>query len=338
MAVYFLNIHEFEALKDGCTRLLDAFRPMENFSCSGIPDWLMSGAPGALTDVTVKLRDWLNDNVRRFREAHPEGGEFHFSAVEICRRDNSETNSEDYDSTYVDSFRLDEKGVYSFHTFDVNEYYDAELDEHIDVSLDSILSIINMSDDFKNFYRVFKKVLESADRDFKCEGTFAHLSSGKYLKDFPDHSVVEIKNVLPLDVLLPSRSDFDAVLGMTSLVELYSPNGNNLGREKVLGLRYGEEEPEGIPLDVWDRRGLLGLQGAEGLEVSSSDILERINELVFNRKNLESLAPCYIQKGLPVPSDPRVSMKDDLRRKKTKATYTRFSSISKGNSYNKKLK
>lgn len=307
-----LNEQELALLRQESERILNAFTPGEGVPRASIPDRLMRWAPGAVTDVTSKLQEWLFSNLRRFREAHPEGGEFKFRGVEFRRTYLSETNSENYDSEAVDSFRLDGNGEFSFHVYSYNAYYGVDLDEREDVGLDDVIDGIGGSEDGKNVYEVFKRILEPADPAFKCDGAFEHLKPGRYEESFPDHSVVEVKNVLPLHTLLPGRSDF-SFDGSTCLLKLYSPNGSVLGTDSVLGLSYREAEPDGYLLEVKDPRDLLGLQeDGTGREVVDR-LVSRLRELVFSAENIKALAPCYEAKGLPVPSvSGRETARDDF--------------------------
>lgn len=315
-------------LRQGVERLLKAFEPSKGYPHFRLRSWFMENAPGAVTDVTGKLREWAKHNAELFHRAHPEGGRFDVSSVPVRDYDSDEYNSENYCRTVMDGFTLEPDGTFLFDTSDYHAYYDVDLCSDNGLTLDDVVSLVERSEGLQNLYSVFSKVFKSADPSFKFEGGFGHLTRGNHYDGYPHSTILELKNTLPLDVLMPCNLGSSDSSGFTALLSVDSPNGNVFGFDIVLdlGVRYND-------VRVMDPRGLLGLEGKEHAVLRSAELLDRLYGLVFSPENLAKLAPCYESKGLPLPSPSSgrhvERSRDTERRSRSRDLYRRLSEAGK---------
>ena len=133
--------------------------------------------------------------------------------------------------------------------------------------------------------------------------------------------MLEMRNTLPLDVLLPWRMSFEFD-SFSPLLTVSSPNGKVLGWDNVVDVDVRMDE---VRID--DRLGVLGLEGHSG-HVRAAALLDRLYDLVFSPENLEKISPCYTSKGLAVPSSGRtMSWEEEARRRKIAETYGKFNAV-----------
>lgn len=317
------KVDDPKLLKKGLDALLKAFVPMGLVRRWNDVSWYIKGAPGAVTDVTDKLREWVQRNAERFRVAHPEGGVFYFNPVPVDIRYNNEYNSEDTSSVLVDAFSLSSGGKFLFDTLETNDLYDVDICRNHGLSLEEVMSVVELSQGLgTDLYSAFKKIFERADSAFKCEGIFAHLSPGRFNVGWPDSAMLEMKNTLPLDVLLPWRMSFEFD-GYSPLLTLSSPNGKVLGWDNVVDV---DARMDGVRVRDW--AGVLGLDGNDGGHIRASVLLDRLYGLVFSPENLEKVSPVYTSNGLAVPSSGRkMTWEEEARRKKSAEAYGKFNAV-----------
>ena len=302
----------------GVDVMLNSLRVQGMDSC--MYDWFMKVAPGAIVDSTGRMNEWLERNLELFRKAHPQGGVFDlFSPVRFATRDNSELNSEDFNAEYVDGFSLDSRGIFHFTTHEVSNYYDVDLGENHDISLDSIMYGVRQSDSDENVYSVFKAILERADRDFRCEGEFGLLQRRDWSRK--DSGYVEIKNVLPVDTVIPERYDF-SIDAFDNLISLFNPSGQALGVNKVFELEalrnnghvlsmrvYEDTDEDFVRVDMEGRSRIYATVG-DRIEclpyMGSGEVLSLVAGKLLSEENMSKLAPCYTVRGCTVPDVSRL--------------------------------
>ena len=316
------RVDDPKLLKKGLDALLKAFVPAGLDRGSNDVSWYIKGAPGAVTDVTERLRGWVRGNAERFRAAHPGGGAFSFRGVAVSTVWNDDRNSENTNTVRVDGFSLSSEGTFLFDTVRSNDYYDVDMRRDKGVTLDEVMSMAERSEGFgTNLYSAFKAIFERADAGFRCEGTFGHLSPGKYNEGWPDSATLEMRNTLSRDVLLPWRKTLERD-GFSPVLTLSAPNGNVLGWDDIVDVHM---KGDGVMVDDVD--DTLGLDENAG-RVRAAVLLDRLFGLAFSEDNLEKVAPRYTSYGLPVPSSGRVmNWEDEARRRRSAEAYSRFNAV-----------
>lgn len=300
-----------QGIRNGIGCLFDALEC--GTGCNSFRDFYMEGSPGAVVAANDRMNEWLKINLDRFRKAHPDGGVFSLSRnVRIATTDNSPTNSENFNEEVVNSFSLDSRGQFHFRTRESNAYYDVDLRENSDVSLDAVIESIRQTDSDENICSVFRQILERADSDFRCEGELDYLMRKDWRE--PDSGFVMIKNTLPLDTVIPERGfGFMFSPEKDHILDLYIPNGKNLGLDRVFELSLSGIT--GSVVNLWNENGFneTDLAGREWIHafdgegmgylpyISAQEVVSMVARRVFSEENFVKLAPCYVNLGMAVP-------------------------------------